>query len=598
MLYNHSKRMDPIFNGMINKMRERKELDVLRHSAAHIMAAAVTELFPGTKVAIGPCIEDGFYYDFDRTGHFTPDDLIKIEGKMREIIKEDHLFVHSSMPKDEAVKEFQSKGEKYKAEIASQISDDKVSIYKSGNFIDLCKGPHVHSTGKLKYFKLLSVAGAYWRGDSSKEQLQRIYGTAFLAEQDLENYLTKVEESQKRDHRKLGKDLDLFSVNEAIGGGLVLWHPKGAILRNIIETYWKNFHIENEYDLLFTPHVASEELFRISGHLQTYLENMYASMEIEGKPYRIKPMNCPMHLMIYKTNLHSYRELPVRYAELGTVYRFEKSGVLHGLLRVRGFTQDDGHIIVAPKQLEEEMLRVFNMAVDCLKTFGFSDYKIYLSTRPEKKYVGKIEDWEKAQNSIENALKKTGYDYEVDEGGGAFYGPKIDIKIKDAIGRLWQCSTIQFDFNLPERFDISYIDSSGKRTRPYMIHRALLGSLERFIGVLLEHYEGALPLWLSPTQVTIANINEAQYEYCKKLQQNLKKHGIRVVFNDKNEKIGRKIRENVIQKIPYIAVVGNREMYADSVVIRARRNKDLGIMTVENFISLIKEKNIPGVNEL
>ncbi|GHT36571.1 threonine--tRNA ligase [Endomicrobiia bacterium] len=579
-------------------MRERKELDVLRHSAAHIMAAAVTELFPGTKVAIGPCIEDGFYYDFDRTGHFTPDDLIKIEGKMREIIKEDHLFVHSSMPKDEAVKEFQSKGEKYKAEIASQISDDKVSIYKSGNFIDLCKGPHVHSTGKLKYFKLLSVAGAYWRGDSSKEQLQRIYGTAFLAEQDLENYLTKVEESQKRDHRKLGKDLDLFSVNEAIGGGLVLWHPKGAILRNIIETYWKNFHIENEYDLLFTPHVASEELFRISGHLQTYLENMYASMEIEGKPYRIKPMNCPMHLMIYKTNLHSYRELPVRYAELGTVYRFEKSGVLHGLLRVRGFTQDDGHIIVAPKQLEEEMLRVFNMAVDCLKTFGFSDYKIYLSTRPEKKYVGKIEDWEKAQNSIENALKKTGYDYEVDEGGGAFYGPKIDIKIKDAIGRLWQCSTIQFDFNLPERFDISYIDSSGKRTRPYMIHRALLGSLERFIGVLLEHYEGALPLWLSPTQVTIANINEAQYEYCKKLQQNLKKHGIRVVFNDKNEKIGRKIRENVIQKIPYIAVVGNREMYADSVVIRARRNKDLGIMTVENFISLIKEKNIPGVNEL
>ncbi|GHT60820.1 threonine--tRNA ligase [Endomicrobiia bacterium] len=579
-------------------MRERKKLDALRHSAAHIMAAAVTELFPGTKVAIGPCIEDGFYYDFDRTGHFTPDDLIKIEEKMREIIKENHLFVHSSMLKDEAVKEFRSKGEKYKAEIASQISDDKVSIYKSGNFTDLCKGPHVHSTGELKYFKLLSVAGAYWRGDSSKEQLQRIYGTAFLAEQDLENYLTKVEESQKRDHRKLGKDLDLFSVNEAVGGGLVLWHPKGALLKNIIETYWKNFHIENEYDLLFTPHIASEELFRISGHLQTYLENMYASMEIEGKSYRIKPMNCPMHLMIYKTNLHSYRELPIRYAELGTVYRFEKSGVLHGLLRVRGFTQDDGHIIVAPKQLEEEMLRVFNMAVDCLKTFGFSDYKIYLATRPEKKYVGKIEDWEKAQNSIENALKKTGYDYEVDEGCGAFYGPKIDIKIQDAIGRLWQCSTIQFDFNLPERFDISYVDSSGKKTRPYMIHRALLGSLERFIGVLLEHYEGALPLWLSPTQVAIANINEAQYEYCKKLQQNLKKRGIRVIFNDKNEKIGHKIRENMMQKIPYVAVVGNREMYADSVAIRARGNKDLGVMTVENFISLINEKNIPGVNEL
>jgi threonyl-tRNA synthetase len=581
-----------------NKMEEQKDLGVLRHSAAHIMAAAVTELFPGAKVAIGPSIEDGFYYDFDRTEPFTPDDLIKIEEKMREIIKENHPFVCSTMPKDEAVKEFQSKGEKYKVEIASQISDDKVSIYKSGNFTDLCKGPHIGSTGELKYFKLLSVAGAYWRGDSSKEQLQRIYGTAFFTKQDLEDYLTIVEEAQKRDHRKLGKDLDLFSVNEAVGGGLILWHPRGALLKNIIETYWKNFHIESGYDLLFTPHIASEELFRISGHLQTYSENMYAPMEIEGKPYRVKPMNCPMHLMVYKTNLHSYRELPIRYAELGTVYRFEKSGVLHGLLRVRGFTQDDGHVIVDPKQLEEEMLRVFNMAVDCLKTFGFSDYKIYLATRPEKKYVGSIEDWEKAQNSIEIALKKTGYDYEVDEGGGAFYGPKIDIKIKDAIGRLWQCSTIQFDFNLPERFDISYVDSSGKKTRPYMIHRALLGSLERFIGVLLEHYAGSLPLWLSPVQVAIANINEAQYEYCKGLQQNLKKHDIRVIFDDSNEKIGHKIRENAMQKIPYIAVVGNREMTTDSVAIRARGNKDLGVMTVENFISFIKEKNIPGINEL
>ena len=580
------------------QMKEQKSLDILRHSAAHIMAAAVTELFPGTKVAIGPFIEDGFYYDFDRVESFTLDDLTKIEEKMGEIIKEDHPFIHSSVPKDRAVKDFLEKGEKYKAEIASQIDGDEVSVYKSGNFTDLCKGPHISSTGKLKYFKLLSVAGAYWRGDSSREQLQRIYGTAFFTKEDVDGYLAKIEEAQKRDHRKLGKDLDLFSVNEAVGGGLVLWHPKGALLRDTIESYFKKFHIDNGYDILFTPHIASEELFRISGHLQTYSENMYAPMEIEGKPYRVKPMNCPMHLMIYKTKLHSYRELPVRYAELGTVYRFEKSGVLHGLLRVRGFTQDDGHVIVAPEQLEEEMLKVFSMAINCLKDFGFSEYKIYLATRPEKKYVGEIEDWEKAQNSIENALKKTRYDYEVDEGGGAFYGPKIDIKIKDALGRLWQCSTIQFDFNLPERFDIFYIDSSGKKARPYMIHRALLGSLERFIGVLLEHYAGALPVWLSPVQVALINIKTEQHEFCIKLLRELKKNDVRVIFDGRNEKIGHKIRENVMQKIPYVAVVGNKEKAAGAVSVRARGNRDLGVMAIDNFISLIKEKSAYGVNDL
>ncbi|WP_374134566.1 threonine--tRNA ligase [Candidatus Endomicrobiellum pyrsonymphae] len=581
------------------KMEDKKLVNVLRHSAAHIMAAAVVELFPGTKVAIGPSIEDGFYYDFDRQEPFTSDDLVKIEEKMKEIAKENHRFVRSSMTRDEAIMGFQAKGEKYKSEIASQIDDDEeVSMYQSGTFTDLCKGPHIASTGELKYFKLLSVAGAYWRGDSSRGQLQRIYGTAFLAKQDLEDYLTKIEEAQKRDHRKLGKDLDLFSVNESVGGGLVLWHPKGALLRDIIESYWKKFHIENGYDLLLTPHIASEELFKISGHLQTYSEYMYAPMEIENNPYRIKPMNCPMHLMIYKTKLHSYRELPIRYAELGTVYRFEKSGVLHGLMRVRGFTQDDGHVIVAPEQLEEEVLKVFNMAIGCLKTFGFSEYKIYLATRPENKYVGEIEDWERAQASIENALKKTGYNYEVDEGGGAFYGPKIDIKIEDAIGRLWQCSTIQFDFNLPERFDISYVDSTGKKARPYMIHRALLGSLERFVGVLLEHYAGALPLWLSPVQVAIANINREQHEYCGELLQKLKQNDVRVVFDDRNEKIGHKIREHEMQKIPYMAVVGSREKDATSVAVRARGNRDLGIMTVDNFVSLIKEKSVPGINEL
>jgi threonyl-tRNA synthetase len=579
-------------------MEKQKSLDILRHSAAHIMASAVTELFPGTKIAIGPSIEDGFYYDFDRLKTFTVDDLVKIEAKMEDIIKADHPFVCFSMFKSEAVKKFLTRGEKYKLEILSQIKDDRVNMYKSGSFIDLCKGPHINSTGELKYFKLLSVAGAYWRGDSSKEQLQRIYGTAFFTKQDLENYLIKIEEAQKRDHRKIGRDLDLFSINEAVGGGLVLWHPKGTLLRDIIESYWKKLHIENGYDLLFTPHIASEELFRISGHLQTYSENMYAPIEIEGKLYRVKPMNCPTHLIVYKTKLHSYKELPIRYAELGTVYRFEKSGVLHGLLRVRGFTQDDGHIIVSQEQLEEEMLRVLNMAINCLKTFGFNDYKIYLATRPKKKYVGTIDDWEKAQCSIKSALKKTSYKYEIDEGGGAFYGPKIDIKIKDAIGRFWQCSTIQFDFNLPERFGITYVDSSGKKTKPYMIHRALLGSLERFIGVLLEHYVGALPIWLSPVQVAIININDQQYEYCKKLQQNLKKHGIRVIFDDRNEKIGRKIRENSLYKIPYLVIVGNKEKDTGSVAIRARKNKDLGVMTTENFISFVKKRDVPGMNEV
>ncbi|AKL97574.1 threonine--tRNA ligase [Endomicrobium proavitum] len=579
-------------------MKEEKSLDTLRHSTAHIMAAAVTELFPETKVAIGPSIEDGFYYDFDRPEPFTPEDLVKIEEKMKEIVKANYPFECSSVSKSDAVKEFTSKGEKYKSEIASGITDDKITIYKSGNFTDLCRGPHIASTGEAKNFKLLSVAGAYWRGDSSKEQLQRIYGTAFWTKEDLKDYLTKIEEAQKRDHRKLGKDLDLFSISDAVGGGLVLWHPKGALLRNIIENYWKQLHLDNGYDLLLTPHISSEELFRISGHLQTYSENMYSAIEIEGNPYRVKPMNCPMHLMVYKTRLHSYRELPIRYAELGTVYRFEKSGVLHGLLRVRGFTQDDGHVIVAPEELEEEMLRVFNMAINLLKTFGFNEYKIYLATRPENKYVGEISDWEKAENSIKNALEKTGYEYEVDEGGGAFYGPKIDIKIKDAIGRLWQCSTIQFDFNLPERFDISYVDTTGKKARPYMIHRALMGSLERFIGVLLEHYAGALPLWLSPEQVVVANINENQIEYCKTVVKKLKENAIRVRFDDRNEKIGHKIRENAMQKVPYIIVAGDKEKDIDSVAVRARGNKDLGVIKIDDFINLVKSKNVPGVNEL
>jgi len=566
-----------------------KNLETLRHSTSHLMAAAVLELFPGTKVAIGPSIEEGFYYDFDRKEPFTVDDLAKIEEKMHELAKKDDPFICTTVNKADAIKLFEEKDEKYKKELAQAIADDTVTFYQSGAFTDLCRGPHIKSTGEIKHFKLLSVAGAYWRGDSNREQLQRIYGTAFYTKQELDDYLKKLEEAAKRDHRKLGKELDLFSINDAVGGGLILWHPKGALLRNIIENEWKQFHLDNGYDLLCTPHIASEELFAISGHLQTYSENMYASMEIEGKPYRVKPMNCPMHLMIYKTRLHSYRELPIRYGELGTVYRYEKSGVLHGLMRVRGFTQDDGHVIVQPELLEEEILTVFKMAIDCLQMFGFKEYKIYLATRPEKKYVGDINKWNDAEKSLENALKKTGYDYEIDAGGGAFYGPKIDIKIKDAIGRLWQCSTIQFDFNLPERFDIYYIDKEGKKVRPYMVHRALMGSFERFIGVLLEHYAGALPVWLSPVQASVLNIAPEQEEFCKEVVKKLKANGIRVSFDDRNEKIGHKIRENAMQKVPYLLVVGGKEVESKSVAVRARGNKDLGVMTVDKFVELVKE---------
>ncbi|MDR2709446.1 MAG: threonine--tRNA ligase [Elusimicrobiota bacterium] len=576
----------------------KPSLDTLRHSASHIMAAAVTELFPETKVAIGPSIEEGFYYDFDRPTPFSIEDLEKIESKMKEIIKANYPFIHSTLQKIQAIEMFNKKGEKFKAEIAEGIDDENVNIYKCGNFEDLCRGPHVKSTGQVKFFKLLSVAGAYWRGDSKREQLQRIYGTAFFTKDELKDYLTKLEEAKKRDHRKLGKDLDLFSVHDEVGGGLVLWHPKGALLCDIIENFWKKFHLDNGYGLLKTPHIASQELYAISGHLETYSENMYASMEIEGKPYRIKPMNCPGHLMVYKTKMHSYKELPVRYAELGTVYRYEKSGVLHGLLRVRGFTQDDGHVIVSPEMLEEEMIRIFNMAIEMLKIFGFTDLEIYLATRPKEKFVGEIAKWDEAERSLENALKKTGFKYAIDEGGGAFYGPKIDIKIKDSIGRSWQCSTIQFDFNLPERFDIFYVNAEGKRARPFMIHRALLGSMERFIGVLLENYAGDLPLWISPVQVVIANINDEQEGYCKDLLEKFKRAGIRAELDDRNEKIGHKIREIVLQKIPYIAVVGNKEMESDSVAIRQRGNKDLGAMKVDDFIKLFESKNVAGINEL
>jgi threonyl-tRNA synthetase len=565
-------------------------IDILRHSAAHIMAAAIKILFPDCKLAIGPSIANGFYYDVKVASPLTSQDLIQIERKMKEIVDKNYPFISLSLPRQIVIDKFHKNNEKYKLEIISQIpGDDNLSMYQCGDFIDLCKGPHINSTGELKYFKLLSIAGAYWRGDEKKDQLQRIYGTAFFTQQDMKEYLDNILEARKRDHRVFGKYLDLFSINDNVGGGLILWHPKGATLKRIIENYWEDLHICNSYELVSTPHITSDKLFSISGHLQTYSDYMFAPMQIEGNPYRIKPMNCPMHLAIYKTKLHSYKDLPIRYAELGTVYRFEKSGVLYGLLRVRGFTQDDGHIIVSPNNLENELITTFKMAIDCLTTFGFKEYQIYLATRPEKNYVGNLQDWDTAQRSIENVLNKTNYKYEVDIGGGAFYGPKIDIKIKDAIGRLWQCSTIQVDFNLPERFDIYYIDINGKKKRPYMIHRALMGSLERFIGILLEHYAGKLPLWLSPIQVAILNVSDEQKDYCKLISTKLQSKNIRIFANDSHGTIGYKIRETTHQKIPYIIIIGKHEQSLNLISVRRTRdNKNLGPITINTFIDMLQ----------
>jgi len=576
---------------------KQKELDTLRHSAAHIMAAAVVSLFPETKVAIGPSIEDGFYYDFDRPTPFVPEDLKKIEDKMLEIAKAGHKFVCTEKTKDEAEEYFNSKNEKYKVELIKELNDQKITFYTSGDFVDLCRGPHVESTGKLRYFKLLSIAGAYWRGDEKREQLQRIYGTAFLTKEELKEYLARIEEAKKRDHRKLGKELDLFSITDEVGPGLVLWHPKGARIRLEIENFWRAQHLANGYELVNTPHIGRGELWETSGHLDFYKENMYSPMDIDDRDFYVKPMNCPFHIMIYKSSLYSYRDLPVRWAELGTVYRYEKSGVLHGLMRVRGFTQDDAHIVCRPDQLQDEIRRVLKFCLGMLGAFGFKEYKVYLANKPKEKSVGDVAMWSEATKSLEEAVKAEGLQCEVDDGGGAFYGPKIDIKIKDALNREWQCSTIQFDFNLPERFDMTYVDQTGKKVRPYMIHRALMGSLERFFGVLIEHYAGAFPVWLAPVQATVMNITDSQLEYCSIVVKKLKDAGIRVAFDDRNEKIGFKIREASLKKIPYCLVVGDKEKESGTVAVRARGNKDLGALNVDDFLKdLLKEATSPGIS--
>jgi len=560
------------------------------HTTSHIMAQAVKELFPQFKVTIGPAIENGFYYDFDTNGYnFTEEDLRNIEDKMREIIKRSLPIERIELPKGEAIEYFKKIGEDYKIEILNEIPDEIVSIYKQGDFADLCRGPHLPNTSYVKAIKLLSSSGSYWRGDENNARLQRIYGISFPTEEQLQEYLNKLEEAKKRDHRVLGKELDLFSVHEEIGPGLILWHPKGAAIRRVIEEFWIKEHLKRDYQLVYTPHVGRSKLWEISGHLNYYKENMYPQMELDNQQYYIKPMNCPFHIMIYKTKVRSYRDLPIRYCELGTVYRYERSGVLHGLLRVRGFTQDDAHIFARPDQILDEIKEVVKFAYFVLNRFGFKEYEVFVSTRP-KDSVGSPEMWEEATKALMNALNELNIPYKIDEGAGAFYGPKIDITIKDALGRSWQCTTIQFDFNLPERFDVTYRDKDGIDKRPYLIHRALLGSFERFFATLIEYYGGNFPLWLAPIQVAVLPISEENVEYADKIYKALKDNEIRVNINRSDEKLNAKIRDAEIEKIPYMVIVGKKEREQNLVSVRKHSVGDLGKMTLEQFLNLIKEE--------
>jgi threonyl-tRNA synthetase len=562
--------------------------EVYWHSTSHLMAQAVKQLFPQAKLAIGPAIEEGFYYDFDLDRPFTPDDLVKIEKRMAELAKAATPIKRKVISKTDALSFFQKLGETYKVELISELPDGSITVYEQGDFADLCRGPHVSSTAKIKSFKLLSVAGAYWRGSEKNKMLQRIYGISFPSKAELDAYIARLEEIKRRDHRKLGKDLDLFSLSDEVGGGLVMWHPRGALIRKTIEDFWRDEHQKSGYDFVYSPHVGRGTLWETSGHLGFYRENMYSSMEVEGQEFYVKPMNCPFHIMIYKNKLRSYRDLPLRYAELGTVYRFERSGVLHGLLRVRGFTQDDAHIFVAPEEMEQEIIRVIDFTVRMLKTFGFEDFKAYIATRPEKS-VGDNTLWEQATQALKVAADKVKLGYEMDEGGGAFYGPKIDIKIKDALGRLWQCSTVQFDFNEPERFDMTYIGVDNQAHRPYMIHRALLGSIERFFGMLIEHYAGAFPVWLAPVQAKVISITDKQLDYAKGVRDQLFSAGIRAELDARSEKIGFKIREAALEKVPYILVVGDKEVQEGAVAVRERGGKDLGAMLLTDIIDKMQK---------
>jgi len=565
-------------------------LDTLRHSCSHILAQAVKELWPEVKLGIGPAIEDGFYYDFDRKEPFSDDDPAKIEKKMRQIIEKDEPFVREELSKKEATALFKKLKEDYKVELIQAIPEETVSIYKTGqNFADLCRGPHIKSTGEIKVFKLLSVAGAYWHGIETNPMLQRIYGTCFETQKELGEYLKNIEEAKLRDHRKLGPQLELFDIyHQEAGAGLVFFHPKGALLRKAIEDYEKEEHLKRGYQMVITPHIMQAGLWKTSGHLEYYKENMY-TFDAEGKEFVLKPMNCPGHILIYKSKTRSYKDLPIRYFELGTVYRHEKAGVLHGLLRVRGFTQDDAHIFCLPQQLREEIKSIIDFVFDTMRVFGFNDVGIELSTRPEK-FIGSPEDWQAATCALEEALKDKGLVYKVNAGEGAFYGPKIDIKLKDALKREWQCATIQCDFALPKRFGLAYIDSEGKEKQPIMLHRVLLGSIERFIGALVEHYKGDLPLWLAPVQVLVVPVKATAADYARQVAKELRQQGVRCGIDDGKETLDKKIRNAEVNKIPYILVVGEKEAGQGTVSARKRGKQDLGGMPLAKFIEDIKRQ--------
>lgn len=571
--------------------------EVYRHSSTHIMAQAVKEVFPTAQLTIGPALDEGFYYDFAFERPFTPEDLEKIEARAKEIMKRGLAVTRSELSKQDAIKFFQDRGEAYKVELIQGFDDQSpISLYSQGEFVDLCRGPHLPTTGYVGAFKLLSTGGAYWRGDERNPMLQRVYGTSFPTQKELDAHLAKLEEIKRRDHRKLGKELDLISTQDEIGPGLVLWHPKGSLIRLLIENFWREQHIKDGYELVYSPHVARLDLWKTSGHVDYYRENMFATMQLEGSEYQLKPMNCPFHIMIYKSHLRSYRDLPIRYGELGTVYRYERTGVLHGLLRVRGFTQDDAHLFCRPDQIEAEVSRVLDFTFFILGTFGFTEFEVYLSTRPEKS-VGSDENWTLATHALEAALKGRGIAYQVDPGEGVFYGPKIDIKIKDVLGRSWQCSTIQVDFNNPERFKLAYTGEDGKYHQPIMIHRALMGSIERFFGILIEHYAGAFPLWLAPVQAVVLTITDKQHECAAKVVSELKGHGYRVEADIRNEKIGFKIREAEKNKIPYMLVVGDKEVQSGTVAVRGRSGANHGTMPIEDLLALLRTEANQALRE-
>ncbi len=562
--------------------------EVYWHSTSHLMAHAVQSIYPEAKFGVGPAVETGFYYDIDINTKLTEEHLTAIENKMIELSKKDSHFKRVELSKKEAIDFFREKGDNYKLEILGDLDEntETISLYHEGEFTDLCTGPHLPAVGKIKYLKLLSVSGSYWRGDEKNKQLQRIYGVSFPKKKMLEDYLIFLEEAKKRDHRKLGKQLELFSIQEETGAGLIYWHPKGARVRNTIETFWREQHLANGYELLYTPHIGKGWLWETSGHLGFYKESMYSPMSIDEQDYFIKPMNCPFHIMIYKSKLRSYRDLPLRWAELGTVYRYEKSGALHGLLRVRGFTQDDAHLFCTHDQMEDEIIEVVRFSRFMLKSFGFEDLTFYVATKPEDS-VGDVEDWDKATKSLMTALERENLKYELDEGGGAFYGPKIDIKIKDALKREWQLSTIQFDFNEPARFGMKYIGEDGKEHQPFMIHRALLGSIERFMGILIEHYAGAFPAWLAPIQAAVIPVSQNHFDYAKKVAADLKKSGIIVELDERNEKVGYKIRDWETQKIPYMLIVGEKEEKSGTVSVRKHKVGDTGQLEIEEIIQQI-----------